>query len=212
MPNTTNYSFPTPADTDLVKNGADAIRDLGDAVDTAMNTALGTKKAGMVLLNTTSFSAVASQSFNSVFSATYNNYRIVGQFSSPSADANLRFRYRKSGTDNTTTEYYGMFARCSAAGVIAALNTNSESSVSLLTMDSANAQRLYSFSYDLFNPFVTSFTTFVGNATGVELDSSNYYGFSGASQHRVSDTYDGFTVFPASGNMTGSVSVYGYNV
>ncbi len=37
MPNTTNYSFPTPADTDLVKNGADAIRDLGDAVDTAMN-------------------------------------------------------------------------------------------------------------------------------------------------------------------------------
>ena len=34
MPNTTNYSFPTPADTDLVKDGASAIRSLGNAIDT----------------------------------------------------------------------------------------------------------------------------------------------------------------------------------
>jgi hypothetical protein len=34
MPNTTYYNFPTPADTDLVKDGASAIRSLGNAVDT----------------------------------------------------------------------------------------------------------------------------------------------------------------------------------
>ena len=32
---------------------------------------------GLVLLNTTSFSAVSSQSINDVFSATYTNYKIV---------------------------------------------------------------------------------------------------------------------------------------
>jgi hypothetical protein len=34
MPNTTNYSWATPADTDLVKDGAAAIRTLGNSVDT----------------------------------------------------------------------------------------------------------------------------------------------------------------------------------
>jgi len=56
MATTTNYSWTTPDDTALVKDGASAIRALGTAIDTSMNTALGTKKAGMVLLNTTSFS------------------------------------------------------------------------------------------------------------------------------------------------------------
>ena len=74
---TPNYGWTVPTSTDLVKDGATAIETLGDAIDASMNTALGTKKAGMVLLNTTSFSAVASQAINNVFSATYRNYRIV---------------------------------------------------------------------------------------------------------------------------------------
>lgn len=35
MPNTTNFNFPTPADSDLVKDGASAIRSLGNSIDTA---------------------------------------------------------------------------------------------------------------------------------------------------------------------------------
>ena len=34
MPNTTNYNWATPADTDLVKDGASAIRTLGSSIDT----------------------------------------------------------------------------------------------------------------------------------------------------------------------------------
>jgi predicted secreted protein len=36
MPNTTNYNWVTPADTDLVKDGAAAIRSLGTAIDTTV--------------------------------------------------------------------------------------------------------------------------------------------------------------------------------
>jgi len=36
MPTTTNYSWTTPADTDLVKDGASAIRTLGTAIDTTV--------------------------------------------------------------------------------------------------------------------------------------------------------------------------------
>ena len=35
MPNTTNFNFPTPADSDLVKDGALAIRNLANSIDTA---------------------------------------------------------------------------------------------------------------------------------------------------------------------------------
>lgn len=41
MPNTTNFGWPTPADTDLVKDGAAAIRDLGSGVDTSLIDLLG---------------------------------------------------------------------------------------------------------------------------------------------------------------------------
>lgn len=34
MPNSTNFNFPLPADTDLVKDGASAIRSLGNSIDT----------------------------------------------------------------------------------------------------------------------------------------------------------------------------------
>ena len=77
---TPNYGWTVPTSTDLVKDGATAIETLGDAIDASMNTALGTKKAGMVLLNTTSFSGVSSGSVSDVFSATYENYRIIGHF------------------------------------------------------------------------------------------------------------------------------------
>ena len=36
MPNTTNFNWPTPADTDYVTNGALAMRDLGDGIDTSL--------------------------------------------------------------------------------------------------------------------------------------------------------------------------------
>lgn len=51
MPNTTNFSWPTPADTDLVKDGAEAIRDLGNGVDTSFINLLG-GTTGQVLTKT----------------------------------------------------------------------------------------------------------------------------------------------------------------
>ena len=160
---------------------------------------------------TVTFSASNTITLNNVFSSTYRNYKIVVQISSPSADDTLRLRWRKSGS-NSTTEYYGMFSRTSAAATTGALNTNGESSVQLLTLDASNPDAVYGFSYDALNPFVSSYTSLVGTALGIELNSSQYYGYAGASHHRVTDTYDGLTIFTgSSANITGTISVYGYN-
>jgi hypothetical protein len=214
MPNTTNYSFPTPADTDLVKNGADAIRDLGDAVDTAMNTALGTKKAGMVLLNTTSFSGVSSQSINDVFSATYDNYRIVANILGAGAGGGgfgTNLRLRVSGADNTASNYryagYGLGDNAAAL-----FKVQSSGLATSFLLEAASSQ---SYSYkviDVFSPFKTENTSI--QYQGMYLESTpQFFGYDMGGVLSVTTSYTGFTLFTPTGGTTieGRVSVYGYN-
>jgi hypothetical protein len=205
MPNTTNYSFPTPADTDLVKNGADAIRDLGDAVDTAMNTALGTKKAGMVLLNTTSFSAVASQSLNNVFSATYENYRLVLRCTSSTNQA-VNFRLRASGSDNSTTNYDYQDISADNTSLSGSRSTSQTSGLFAMAGAGSSSTHWNITTIDITNPFEALKTSSIahGNyAAGPLLRIITNI-------HNVATSFDGITFF-VGGTITGSISVYGYN-
>jgi hypothetical protein len=208
MPNTTNYSFPTPADTDLVKNGADAIRDLGDAVDTAMNTALGTKKAGMVLLNTTSFSAVASQSINDVFSATYENYFVVVTLTAASANNSINLRLRVSGSDDTAGNYNtGGFICRTTSSTLGGQDANAQTSFELGGMASTSTQNSYVM--EILKPFIAERAGFRVSAGG--SDSTSGYGRYTAGFHNANTSYTGFSVFCSTGTITGKVATYGRN-
>ena len=198
MATTTNYGWTTPDNTALVKDGASAIRALGTAIDTSMNTALGTKKAGMVLLNTTSFTGQATQSVNNVFSATYKNYRIMVNASQISA-LQMNLRLRASGTDATGSNYKFQMNRLDSVGTN---NGTVSTTTSMAVTADTIAQGVGVI--DVFNPFVAASTQFVLN-TGL-----NNISRMGLVEHQVSTSYDGFTIFTA-GTMTGQVSVYGYN-
>jgi hypothetical protein len=210
---TTNYGWAIPTSTDLVKDGATAIATLGSAIDTSVNTALGTKKAGMVLLNTTSFSAVASQSINDVFSTTYTNYRIiVNQI--PSAVSNLNLRLRVSGTDASGNNY--KYAAIGYNSNNTALNNYSGSGADVSSFETIGQSQttgtdMFSV-FDILNPFETKPTFISGkiskfDSTGIGiLADFNYTG-----RHSLSTSYTGFTILTSTGTTTGSVSVYGYN-
>jgi hypothetical protein len=206
MPNTANYSFPTPADTDLVKNGADAIRDLGDAVDTAMNTALGTKKSGLVLLNTTSFSAVASQSVNDVFSTTYDNYKVLIRLNASSVTSNAFFRLRVSGADNTSGVYYYMANYFSASSTNVPVNANNATQWNLFQTGTTAASHI---DLTIFNPFIAQKTTASGTTSAANATVA--FGGAWAGLWDGTTSFTGFTIIGESGNLTGNVSVYGVN-
>jgi hypothetical protein len=201
---TTNYGFDIPQSTDLVKDGATAIATLGQDIDTAMNTALGTKKAGMVLLNTTSFSGVSSQSINDVFSATYDNYKIMIIHTNVDNVA-LNYRMRVSGADNSTANYTHQRYGATSTSLIASRSVSQTSGI-IATVDAANGTGFASI--DMFRPFLAETTYSVSNTaqgtTGLTAQSYNNI-------HNVASSFTGFTFFPSSGNMTGYVSVYGYN-
>ena len=200
MPNTTNYSFPTPADTDLVKNGADAIRDLGDAVDTAMNTALGTKKAGMVLLNTTSFSGVTSvSSAAATFSSTYTDYYL--KIDLTTAGSNEVFlRLRAAGVDATGSNYKYEFNRAAQSGVAGATATTTSAVV--CPGAETNNQTIQ---LEIFSPFIAGPTTLYSRFFSVDYPRVGVTGV----YHNLSTSYDAFTILCAS-NITGTYSVYGF--
>jgi hypothetical protein len=206
MPNTTNYSFPTPADTDLVKNGADAIRDLGDAVDTAMNTALGTKKSGLVLLNTTSFSGVSSQSFNDVFSATYDYYKVILDYAGSTNGITMSMRMRVSGSDNSTSNYNRQLTNTSDT-TYTGLRVNSQTSWGLPGLNTDRTTNIMEFQ-NPFNTAPTAVSQFINvhyNSTTLNIIQHQTLGFA------ATTSFTGFSIICAANNMTGSVSIFGYN-
>jgi hypothetical protein len=205
---TTNYGWAIPQSTDLVKDGATAIATLGSAIDTSINTALGTKKAGMVLLNTTSFSAVASQSINDVFSTTYDHYAVLLSYTDSVAGfATMRmrvsgadvstntYRYSRIGLPSTSTTSFGE----SANGVSAWQISYSNASATVL-----NVQKM-----DIFNPFLAARTGFVASQTRYDTTPIQVFNTMGGTNDNAT-SYTGFTIIGA-GNITGTVSVYGYN-
>jgi hypothetical protein len=206
---TTNYGFDIPQSTDLVKDGATAIATLGQDIDTAMNTALGTKKAGMVLLNTTSFSGVASQSVSDVFSATYDNYLIVVNSKSDASAGDVLFRLRASGSDNSSAVYGNAVRYASSGsgtGFIATGATNTSATIGYLTA------ALYSSQYVQINrPFETIPTNWSSEQMRTEsaANGTTEYRYGGHS-HGANYSATGFTII-FSNNATGKVMTYGRN-
>ena len=201
MATTTNYGWTTPDNTDLVKDGAAAIRTLGSSIDTSMNAALGTKKAGMVLLNTTSFSGVASQSINDVFSATYTNYRIIINVQSATSQNEFLFRMRVAGSDDSTSNYHSQLITGNNTSV-AGERVSSATSGTLAQMTN-NVSGVDAVFYKPFDTVRTIVTATSANS----LDTIRMRTI--GSVLATSTSYTGFTIFGSTQNITGSVSVYG---
>jgi hypothetical protein len=202
---TPNYGWAVPTSTDLVKDGATAIETLGDAIDASMNTALGTKKAGMVLLNTTSFSAVASQAVPSVFSATYDTYLVQIMIDVASSSGVLQYKLRSGATDSSVNYYSGLF-RWSYGGTTGInQQVNNGSAATILELNGTSTA-IHLSNLHFGNPFAAKQTTIAGQSVNPDG-----WGTVHAGLHTQTVSYDGFNLIASAGNITGRVSVYGYN-
>lgn len=205
MPTTTNNGWTTPADTALVKDGASAIRTLGDNIDSTLGVYVASTPA-LAKISSTTFTTSSSQSFNNVFSATYLNYVVVFDIISTN-DTDIKFRWRVSAADNTTSNYSwtqaGTFA---ATGTFGGGATNNDSSARFTGSNAVNSQKFGSYTF--FNPFATATSGFTGSAI-FSSGTANYNGSVIGMGFNGTTSFDGFTLFPAAGTMTGTVKIYG---
>jgi hypothetical protein len=198
---TTNNNWPTPVASDLVKDGWEAIKDLGDAIDTTLGV-YAPPATGLTLINTTSFSGVASQSFDDLFTSSYKNYRIelsIDAVGNATDNITFRFRTATSPADITLANYRiaRFISNYSNSGSAASGATGQTSGFNLEECD-------IKLSMDIFNPFETLLTSYNFLATN---SASVYYG---GGQYNATTSIGGLT-FITTGTLTGVMSCYGYN-
>jgi hypothetical protein len=155
-----------------------------------------------------SFTSASAISLNDVFSATYTNYRILIDTDASEADAGLQMRLRVSGTDNTSSNYRFGTGYLTTSGAATFSGQNSAGlATSWRVLAVGSAGRAIAC-HDIFNPFSTEETGFVGGWFQISTNGFSHFGSGNMS---VTTSYTGFTLFPTAGTITGTVSVYGYN-
>ena len=167
------------------------LANLGDITSTLEN-------QGLTLISTTTFSAVASQSINDVFSATYDNYFIQGNFT-PASGQEIYYRLRVAGADATGSNYANQQFKGTSSTSIADAATTANG---LFSVNSSTRHVVSAFFYSPFAAVPTFSVSNFYNLTPV-------VGQLGVN-HTLSTSYTGITFYTSGGvNMTGTVSIFG---
>jgi hypothetical protein len=196
---TPNYGWPVPTSTDLVKDGATAIEALGDAIDA---TVFGLPSGGLTKISTTTFSAASAVNLAAAtFSSTYDNYFFTF-YGTCSADTAIRLRMRVGGANETASNYAQMAdARNPSTGGIG--NYTSYTGSNQFSLGGIKTTG-YNIKGWVDQPFATART---GLYT-VDIYDTEMNIVTG--QYKATTSYDSISLFPDSGTLTGTVSVYGY--
>jgi hypothetical protein len=172
--------------------------------------AVGSGTGSADSLGNVTFSGCSSVSLNDVFSTTYRNYRIIIDLTAATADANIYMKMRVSSTDSSAGYYAGSptYTVAGTAGNSSA--NNSTTGFYLTEIDSATAANHTSgANIDLMRPFETVYTTIQWQSQGA-FSAGTVFAQYGGGLHAVSTSYTGFSLIPNAGNISGTISVYGY--
>jgi hypothetical protein len=157
-------------------------------------------------LGVISFSSASAVSLNGVFSSEYKNYSIIFDYTASSIHA-FRMRLR-SATNDSTTSYYQAGRFSNVLGGSGDASVNNLSFFELGSSD-ANALNLSGGKIELRNVFRNFWTQGHQDFTGVVA--AQIANLSSNLIHAINTQYDGFTIYPSSGNITGTIQVFGYN-
>lgn len=160
--------------------------------------------------NLVTFTNVASVTINGVFNANYSTYRImysvgtgtfgttaylVGQLCASGVAATTSYvgksLWNDTGTANQTFQNYDWRVTGYSLGAIGSSDNRGMSS------------------FDLDGPYEARYSNYSGNFVGTYNGVANYMGINGGA-HQSLSLYDGIRFLANTGNITGTVRVYGY--
>jgi hypothetical protein len=160
---------------------------------------------GLVHINTTTFSSVASESFNDVFSATYDNYYVLLNISASTA-ATITLRLRNAGTDLSGSVYNFQ------SGTLSGTTGTFARSASQTSFTLANSRTLNkTLKFLIGDPFNSKYTNIFSEQTDYESSVTTQPAINfrwGNINNELS--YSGFSILISSGNISGQVAIYGY--
>lgn len=160
----------------------------------------------MVRIATSTFTSSTGINFNSVFSSTYKNYVIKVNLTAANS-GNVRARLRSGTTDNTNSNYYSSLRYSRIDGSNDGINKQSASSSWILTDINGGwgSQTL-----NVYLPYETAQTVLgCDNFFYAYASGDNYYLGDIAGTFNATTSFDGITIYPGGGTISGEISIYG---
>ena len=166
-----------------------------------------------VLITAQTFSASSGVNVNSVFTSTYNNYKVIVNVTSTSTANDVDLRLRASGSDdtNSTYQYTGVNTYSDIDTIYIQRNngTTSFARAGGSGEDSAD-NGATNMIWEFFNPQASLRTGVTYHV--ISSDGSRVIYDSGVGIFDNTTSFDGFSLIVSTGNITGKVYVYGYKV
>ena len=181
-------------------NGTVLTADSAEATGLKWATAGGS--GGSTLIETQSFSAVSAVNFTSKLSSTYDNYSIIFDYTSTAADDDCLIRLRSGSTDNSNTTYNRQLLIVQGSTVSAARATAQNA----LTGVMCNSTGRSLGELFLYAPNLAQTTSFIvsNNFPASTISGRYIWG-----NFTANTQFDGISFIPASGTITGKMSLYG---
>lgn len=150
-----------------------------------------------------SFSAASSLSVNGCFTNTYENYLMLLNYTPSNGSIGFNGRLRSSGVDVSGANYSYNQSIFYAATFVVATNTGQ----TYINLIDQTASVPNSLTLTVFSPALAVATGFqVHGSRNYSTSPSNYLGHGG---HSLATSYDGFSMYPTSGTITGTIRIYG---
>jgi hypothetical protein len=172
-----------------------------------------TASSGAVTLVTSgTFTSVTSFSVNNAFSATYKNYMAIINMVADTSVSTVKFRYRVSGTDNTTLNYYGGQFGYSSAAALSSNFANPDTSVPLKSIYPLASWGMTANQFTFYDPFANPSASATAHPfTFDSFDPGAINGrILGGGQLFQNAAYDGFSLLFSNAS-TGTYKIYGWS-
>lgn len=203
MPGTTPvYGFPYPEPTDLVADYPALGQDLAEDVEAALQ---ALPAPGLTFVSNTAFTASAAVNINNCFTSTYEQHLMVIEVEA-SNTTDIYMRLRVSGTDSV--------ANYENAG----FDVRSNNSTSIMYFGAATQWQLmkiganrysYNGSWTILHAAQARWSRMHGTASGETTGTASATTILSGGHHFVATAYDGMTLYPSAGTITGNVRIYG---
>ena len=170
---------------------------------TASDTNTYLANAGLVYVTSTTVgSGVSTVTVSNCFSSTFDNYRVIFNNGTNSANAELTLVLGSTTTGYYNTVLYGAWSNSPTA-----LAAGSANSASFAFAGAADPDGNF-LDLNIYNPNLARRTVIAGPFVGMDTDRVGGYTTGFVANTTV---YTAFTIAPTSGSMTGGIiTVYGY--
>jgi len=167
--------------------------------------------SGLQYISGGTVTSSTAANIDSVFSATYDNYRIIiSDITSSGSEEGFYMRLRVGGVTNSAAEYDHQEFRIYSTGTLANAGANGATEYYLWAAGTSPANHAGACIIDITQPFLAKPTTVLVTSHVYDAAISAYMYNTVGGSHSVSSSFDGFRIFGTSTSVAYKYKIYGY--